>query len=293
MSRHIVIGASGLVGQHIMDVLQRREQEVAIGTYYQFALPDLHFLDIRDSKAVADLLSQFQPEVIYLPASLTDVDYCENHSMHSFEINVVGTCNVVKETNRIRAKLVFFSSDYLFDGLGGPYSEDDPAQPISEYGRHKLSSEHFVSIHSANYLIVRTTVVYGWEYQGKNFVQRLVAKLREGETVRVPTDQVGTPTYALNLAEAVIELVSRGLSGVYHIAGPQLASRYDFALAAANVFGLDAHLIQPVSTAQMNQTAPRPLAAGLRVDKATKLLNTRLIGYVEGLKTMALQEKSR
>jgi dTDP-4-dehydrorhamnose reductase len=286
MSVHLVIGASGLVGEHLLRCLRRNGQP-AIGTYYQHPRQGLYPLDLRDRQAIAELLRRFEPSIVYLPAALTNVGYCELHPEEAYEINVLGTCLVVHESNSIGARLVYFSSDYVFDGLNGPYSEVDPARPICEYGRQKLLCEHYIALHADNYLIVRTTVVYGWESQGKNFVQRLVKALRAGERVRVPKDQIGSPTYAPNLAEAVVELATAGATGLFHVVGPKLASRYDFAVAAAETFGLDTSLIEPVSTAELGQAAPRPLKAGMHIDKVQGVLQTRLIDYVEGLRMMA------
>jgi dTDP-4-dehydrorhamnose reductase len=195
---------------------------------------------------------------------------------------------VVQAVNEINAKIIFFSSDYVFDGVQGPYSEDDPAHPISEYGNQKLIGEHYIAFHSKNYLIIRTTVVYGWETQGKNFVQRLIKSLRDGERIRVPVDQIGNPTFAPNLAEAVIELATGGETGICNIVGSTLVSRYEFAVTIAKAFDLDPLLIVPVSTEELGQVAQRPLSAGLRVDKAQKILRTSLLGYLEGLRIMAV-----
>ena len=173
---------------------------------------------------------------VHLPAALTNVDFCETHSDSSYEINVLGAVNVVRSADHVDAKLVYFSSDYVFDGFNGPYAEVDPANPICEYGRHKLLSEHYVALHARRYLIVRTTVVYGWESQRKNFIVRLADRLRRGERVQIPMDQVGSPTFVSNLAEAVVELIALDVQGLFHLAGPQLVTRYDFAVAAARVF---------------------------------------------------------
>jgi dTDP-4-dehydrorhamnose reductase len=257
------------------------------GTGNERSSSGLKALDIRDPGAVERLFREFQPAVTYLSAAMTNVDRCETNPGESWAVNVAGTGNVVKACSSCGSRLVFVSSDYIFDGLSGPYAEDFPARPISEYGRQKLAGEHIVATQSANWVIVRTTVVYGWEAQGKNFVQRLVASLKAGQRVRVPKDQVGSPTYAPNLADAMAELGESGTGGVFNIAGPELASRHDFAVFAAGVFGLDAGLIDPVETGALGQAAPRPLKAGMLVGKAQSVLRTRLMGYREALPIMA------
>ncbi len=289
MNGHLVIGASGQVGEHLMRCLQGAGYPAA-GTYYPDPRPGLLPLDIRDQRTVAVLLDQIRPEIVYLPAALTNVDYCELHPDESYVTNVLGTCHVAREVERIGAKLVFFSSDYVFDGLDGPYAETDPVHPICEYGRQKVLGEHYVALHVSKYLIVRTTVVYGWESQGKNFVKRLIGSLGKGGSVRVPIDQVGSPTYAPNLADAVVEMSVAGVTGLYHIVGSKLANRYELAVEVAQAFQLNSSLIEPVTTPELQQVAPRPLRAGMRSDKAQNILQTHLVDYITGLKRMVAEE---
>ncbi len=288
MSRQLVIGASGQVGEHLIRALSASGLD-AVGTYYSHAIPGLRELDVRDTGNVHALIEMIRPEVIYVPASLTNVDYCELHPEEAYAANVVGVRNVVAATNEVGARLVFFSSDYVFDGKSGSYREDDLPAPICEYGRQKVLAEQHVSLQARDYLIVRTAVVYGWERQGKNFVYRLTDALRCGRTIQAPIDQVGSPTYAPNLARAVVELALSDASGVYHVAGPEQVNRYDFARVAAEVFGLDSRLIQPVATSELGQAAARPLNAGLAVEKAAERLTVELSGYRDGLRAMAAQ----
>lgn len=290
MSIHLVIGASGLVGENLLCAASDAGFEV-IGTYHSHPVPGMQRLDIRSQTEVQLLIAKVHPTVVYLPASLANVDHCELHPEEGYATNVLGVCKVVRAVNEVRAKLVYFSSDYIFDGKAGPYREDDPANPICEYGRQKLMAEHYIALHAHDYLIVRTTVVYGWERQGKNFVYRLLNTLRSGRVLRVPVDQIGNPTYAPNLAQTVVELVLSDARGVYHVVGPDRVNRYEFACEAAKVFGVDGSLIQAVPTSELGQPAPRPLNAGMVVEKAAARLTTPLMGYREGLRAMALEEE--
>lgn len=282
--RILVIGASGLVGTALMqEFCQVGETE---GTFNQYPTEALIPLDIGDADAVVTLMEKLTPQIILQPASLTNVDYCETHLQQAWRINVQGTRHVAQAAARLKAKHVFFSSDYIFDGTAGPYTEQDPPSPRSVYGQTKLTAEQLIRESVPDHLIIRTTVVYGWEHRGKNFVTRLLQNLQQGHDVRVPDDQIGSPTYVPNLAQAVRELVQEGKRGTYNLTGCQLAHRYDFALAVAHAFGLNGDLIRPVATAQLNQAAPRPLQGGLRIDKALRELKTPLFGYQEGLEAM-------
>jgi dTDP-4-dehydrorhamnose reductase len=290
MTSILVIGASGQVGEHLIHLLSGEPQLVT--TYRTHAVPGAEPLDISHPAQVHDLFERLHPSVVFLPAAMTNVDFCETNPGSSYRTNVNGVKNVVEASNHVRARLIYFSTDYIFDGVAGPYAEEDLANPISEYGRQKLIAEHHIASTSSDYLIFRTTVVYGWERQGKNFVYRLVKSLREGTPIRVPMDQVGTPTYAPELAEAGIQLSRTTARGVINVAGSNCISRYEFALEAARVFQLPEQLILPVTTKELNQLGRRPLVAGLKTEKAKTLLGRALLSSSEGLRQMS-KEKGR
>jgi dTDP-4-dehydrorhamnose reductase len=282
--RILVIGASGLVGTALIERLGQLGETT--GTFHLYPEEGLTALDISDREAVDAVIDNASPDVVCQPAALTHVDYCESHPDEARRINVEGTRALATAARRVGARYVYFSSDYVFDGTAGPYSEDDAPCPTSVYGHTKLAGEEIVRDIVADHLIIRTTVVYGWERRGKNFVMRLMRELGNGEVQRVPADQIGSPTYAGSLAAAVGELLQREKAGTYNIAGCQLVDRYHFALAVARAFGLREDLLVPVTTAELGQDAPRPLRAGLKVDKATRELTTPLLGYDAGLEAM-------
>lgn len=289
MNIHLIIGASGQVGQHLVNTLKGAAYDV-IGTYYTHPVPGMEPLDIRSRIDGQSLILKVRPVVVYLPASLTNVDYCELHPEEGYSSNVIGVYNIVNAVNAIKAKLIYFSSDYIFAGNAGPYCEEDPANPICEYGRQKLMAEHYIALHAYSYLIVRTTVVYGWEFLGKNFVCGLLDTLSKGRVLKAPVDQIGSPTYAPNLAQAVVELATSDAQGIFHVAGPDRISRFEFACEAATIFGLDSRLIKAVGTRELRQIAPRPLNAGMVVEKAANKLSIPLMGYRDGLKAMAKEK---
>jgi dTDP-4-dehydrorhamnose reductase len=283
VSRLLVIGASGQVGHHLMQAAG----DEAVGTYHATPVAGLRQLDVRDADAVDVVMRDVTPEWVLLPASATNVDRCEAEPGPAYEVNVRGVANVARAATRHGARVAYFSSDYVFDGAAGPYGEDEPPRPICEYGRQKVLAEHVVLQSAPHALILRTTVVYGWEPQGKNFLYRLLAHLERGEPIRVPADQVGSPTYAPGLARATLGLVERGCEGVWNLVGGRLAGRDEFAREAAVAFGGDPGLVVGVTTAELGQAAPRPLRAGLRIDRARPLVGADLPGYPDGLRLMA------
>ncbi|MEW6608085.1 MAG: dTDP-4-dehydrorhamnose reductase [bacterium] len=285
----LIIGASGFVGSLLYEILSK-ENEV-IGTSYpqQQVRDELQYLDITDREGVERLIREIKPSVIILAAALTYVDYCEDHQKEAFEINVLGTTDVALMAKEIGAKLVFFSTEYVFDGKAGPYSELDLPNPISYYGQTKLEAERAIIDNLDDYLIIRTTVVYGYDRDGKNFIMQLIRKSRNGETMNVPVDQIGSPTFRDNLVEATIELIQSDKRGIYNVVGCEVMNRFEFAILSAEILGLNKSLIVPKTTLELGQKAPRPLKAGLKIDKVQNEIKTKLLSPKEGLEIVQRQ----
>lgn len=256
----LVIGASGLVG----GALLRAIGSDATGTYRDRPAPGLRHLDVRDALELDAALADVAPSIVFFPAADPNVDWCEMHPAEAHAANVDIALRALAQTRAAGARFVFFSTDYVFDGEAGPYREDAPVWPLSVYARHKLEVEEQVL--GAGGTVIRTTTVFGAEQPpGKNFVLRLVARLRAGEMATIPRDQLSTPTWSDELARASVAVAERG--GVWHVAGPDLLARHEFARLVANVFGLDPSLIRPIPTSQLQQAARRPMRAGLLSEK--------------------------
>lgn len=242
--------------------LMRELGESATGTFLTRPLPALLQLDARDASAVARALNETEADVIFVPAAEPNVDWCEQHPADARDRNIGPVRGVLAAASG--QKIVAFSSDYVFDGADGPYGEASIRRPLSTYGRIKAELEELLL--SAGQTVVRTTTVFGEEvHPAKNFVLRLVSTLRMGQRVRIPSDQISTPTYAPDLAAAVVRVAGRG--GVWHIAGPDIMSRSDLAYRVADAFSVDSSLIDPTPTAALGQPAVRPLRAGLLVNQ--------------------------
>jgi dTDP-4-dehydrorhamnose reductase len=285
----VVLGASGLIGSHLLRVGRQKGVPI-VGTSFRQRLVDLRPLDITDPVDVSGLLRSTKPGVIFFPAANPNVDLCETDPEGTRRINVDPVQAVADIAAELGSRIVFYSSDYVFDGQNGPYAEDDLTNPICEYGRQKLAAEEILrECVPDQHLILRVTVVYGWENQGKNFVSRLVRTLREGQSMRVPNDQIGSPTLVDDIAEASWSLAELSAGGTLHLAGPNLLDRFSFARQTAQVFGLDAELVKPVTTAELAQAAARPLRAGMISEKAENHLNRGLVGVSDGLARLKAQ----
>ena len=287
---HLVIGASGQVGGALLQELERRNLQ-CLGTYHSHKPPHGNFtkLDLNQAVSISALIAKERPLYIYVPASYTNVDGCEEDPDFSYAANVKGVQTIAAAAHAHKAKLIYFSSDYVFDGEHGPYDEQEPVSPISVYGRHKVEAEQAAMTETEDSaLIVRTTVVFGMEWQQKNFVLRLIRSLSDGKEIAVPEDQIGSPTLNSALAHTTVELALGDQTGIFNVAGEELCSRYELALAVAEIFQLDDGLIVPITTEFLDQKAKRPLNAGLKVDKVREVLgrNAQLTGYKEALEEL-------
>ncbi|VVB92213.1 GDP-L-fucose synthase [uncultured archaeon] len=282
--RIFIAGGSGFIGNILLDYFSKEHE--THGSFYANPAPGLTYFDMADRENVKKTITRLKPDVIIHPAFNSNVEYCEENPKETWHMNVEGSKNVIEAARDIGSKFVFFSSDYVFDGSNGPYSEEDAPNPINEYGKQKLAVENIINDYLSDHLIIRTTVVYGWEIAGKNFCIRLIKNLKENKSMKVPFDQIGSPTYALNMVQAVKDLVETDKRGIYHVVGSDLMDRYTFARNVAEVFELDECFLIPVSTSELRQKARRPLHAGMKNDKVQKEISTKLMGVKDGLEEM-------
>ncbi len=257
-----------------------------MGTCLSRPGPGLVPLDIRDVRGVREEFYRWRPAWVIHTAAKAGVDDCEIDREGAYELNVTGTRNVAMATGEVGAKLAFISTDYVFDGNSGPYSEDDRPSPINYYGWTKLRGEEVVAKSSTDSLILRTSWVYSCEKERVNFVSGLIESNRQGRAFMAPHDQYGTPISSHNLAEAGLDLIQGEARGVYHLAGTRFIDRYSFSLLAADLLGLNRDLISSVPSGKLRQAAPRPRRAGLKVEKALGRLKVKLASPEEGLKIL-------
>lgn len=270
--RAAVIGGSGQIGGWLLRALADRGHE-AFGTYATAPSPGLVHLDAADGQGAASWLRGLAPDVVFYPAGFTWVDGCERDPARARASNREQPLNLARASAEVGARFVYFSTDYVFDGEAGPYAEADATHPLSEYGRAKLDAEVALAKELGEaQLTARTSWVFGPERQGKNFAYQLVRSLREGKALPCPSDQASSPSYGPDVAMAAVQLAERGVSGLIHVAGPEVLDRVAFARAIAVAFGLDPGLIISRTTAELGQTTPRPLVGGLLTPRLDALL---------------------
>ena len=209
--------------------------------------------------------------------AISNVDLCEENKELAWKINVEGTKQIAELSREHKAFLIYVSTDYVFSGKKGMYIETDETEPVNYYGKTKLEGEKIVCNLMSEWCIARPSVMYGsFPVVGKiNFVLWVLEKLRKNEQIKIITDQCISPTFNTNLAEMLIEVAQRRLTGIYHLAGATPISRYAFACLLAEKFGLDKSLVKPATSKDMNWRAKRPKNTSLIVDKASRTLSKK------------------
>lgn len=261
--RAVVIGGSGQIGSWLLSVLAERGHHVS-GTFATVGFPGLVKLDSADLDASASWVRAQKPDVVFYPAGFTWVDECERDPARCRAANLTQPLNLARAAADGGARFVYFSTDYVFDGVDGPYEETAALNPLSEYGRAKHEAElALTEALGEKALILRTTWVYGPERQGKNFAYQLVKTLGSGKPMNCPSDQISSPSYGPDVALATVLLAEQGRSGIAHVSNPEVFNRVEFAREVARAFGLDPGLIVGKTTRELGQTAARPLHSGL------------------------------
>lgn len=301
MKRILVIGCTGLVGSRLMSLAEKNGFE-AFGTHHvrKSKFSNSVDLDITDPRATLELVNRVRPKAVINTAAVTNVDYCETHSEEAQRTNVQGVNNLAKASQAANCRLVQVSTDFVFDGRSGHYTEQDTPNPVQVYGRTKLEAERVVST-LPSFAIARPSVIYGWSPPlesgpsgsegGKpmNFAMFVIDKLQKNEQVRAVRDQYSSPTFADNLAAVLLRLAGLAENGLFHTAGHSCLSRFEFATKIADIFGYEKSRIQPVFSSEFKQVAERPKNSCLNVETAERKVGMRLFTAEEGIREMKKQ----
>lgn len=274
----LVVGSKGMLGQDLLALLGERGRGV-----------DLPEIDITDMVSVQKILTALKPKVVVNCAAYTDVDGCETNAETAMQVNAEGVAFLAMITREIGAKLVQISTDYVFDGSkGSPYNEDDLQKPLNIYGESKLAGELNVDINPDN-LLIRTQWLYG--INGKNFVETMLKLAKEKDELSVVDDQIGSPTWTMDLARGIIALIDKDCRDVYHFANSGNTSWNGFAKAIFEESGIPVKL-HSMTTEQLNRPARRPLHSTLDCSKLVEDTGFNPQPWREALKQyLALRNK--
>jgi dTDP-4-dehydrorhamnose reductase len=292
----LLTGANGLLGQHLLQLILKETDCMvfAVGkgncrTEFLHNKRLQYFsLDITDAVAASRLYLEQQPGIIIHAAAITQVDDCESDKVKCWNTNVTATRFLIEAAKKLNAFFVYVSTDFVFDGEKGNYSETDLTGPVNYYGSSKLAAENAVIDSGLNAAIVRTCLVYGNLVNGSrtNFISWVKENLQEGKTIKVVNDQYRTPTYIEDLAKGILLVAEKRAKGIFHISGEEVLTPYEMAMLTADFLSLDKSLVEKVDASSFTQTAKRPAKTGFVITKAKNELGYQPINFNGGLKKM-------
>jgi dTDP-4-dehydrorhamnose reductase len=289
--RIAITGASGLLGNALVLEAQRRGYGV-IGFYHSVSLGnpgiDAKRLDIRDTDGARDALSTAGPDVVLHAAAETRVDWCENHPDEAGEVNIEASGNLARIAAQLGCGFVYISTDSVFDGSRGDYKETDIALPVNVYARTKLKGEEAVLRALPQSLVVRTNFYgRGTQHHRQGLLEWILHELRAGRSMPGFTDVIFSPLYVDDAARLSFDLIERKASGIFHVAGSEATSKYEFARNVAFAFGYDPAAVEGVPLSGRPMRARRPLNTSLNTEKIRYLLGFSTPNLLEGLMAVA------
>ena len=296
--RILITGSNGLLGQKLVAALRDDAEveliatsrgadrtPVGLGARY-------HTMDITVAEAVDAVFDAVEPEVVIHTAAMTNVDACELDPVACRSQNVTATANLLAAAKRHGSHFIHLSTDFIFDGEAGPYSETDAPAPLSIYGQSKLESERLVmNAGLPGWAIARTIIVYGIAegLSRSNVVLWAKGALEKGQPINVVDDQWRMPTLAEDLADGCIRIAKRRATGIYHLSGPDGMSILELVMRVGRFFGLDTTVVSPIKSESLGQPAKRPPRTGFVLDKARKELAYAPHGFEQGLAVLSKQ----
>lgn len=292
----LVTGANGLLGQYLIKLLAdtTMHEVVASGkgpcriSFLPSERVNYFPLDITDGIETLSFVTLHKPDIIIHTAATTQIDECEANPIACWNTNVTATRFLISAAKNIASHFIYISTDFVFDGLDGPYDEAAVPSPINYYGSTKVAAEKSVMESDLHWCIIRTVLVYGNIVTGNrnNIISWVIKSLKEDKKIQVVSDQWRTPTYAEDLAKGILLAIEKNAKGIYHISGEDMLSPYDMAMATADWIEADKSLIEKVDKSLFTQPAKRPAKTGFIIEKAKRELGFQPVSLKEGLGKM-------
>jgi dTDP-4-dehydrorhamnose reductase len=286
--RILVFGSNGMLGHRTISFFAKNTNiellcsSIERESYYN----DLNYIqaDITNRDEVKRVVFNFYPDVVINAAAFTNVDKSESQRELAWKVNVKAVEYISEMAHTIDAHLIHFSTDYIFDGLNGPYSENDRPNPLCYYGRTKLASENVLKMRGTDFTILRTNVLYGTAPHGRlDFVRWVIEELNNNRELKIVTDQFNNPNFIDDLVQAISKVIEFKKYGIYNIGGKEFLNRYDFTMKICEFFNLKKSFVKPILTKELHQPARRPLKGGLVTIKAESELGYQPISIKDSL----------
>lgn len=291
----LITGSNGLLGQKLIEALKNQHEVLATSIGDCIISDTTGFLyqslDITDRNSISNTFENFNPDVVINTAAMTDVDGCEEKKELCDKVNVAAVAYLRDECEKYKAHLIHISTDFIFDGEDGPYSETDEPNPLSYYGLSKLKSEQLLYDSTINWTILRTIILYGTaeNLQRNNIVLWGRKALKEGKPLNIIDDQFRSPTLAEDLAKACVLAIEKQATGIFNASGKDFMSIFEMIERMADFYNCDKSNINRISSETLNQKAKRPPKTGFILTKSKEELGYEPHSFEEGLKLLEQQ----
>jgi len=274
--KFLVTGSAGLIGSQVIKDLTKQNHIVYSCYHYEKPIHGIPLkLDLTDNEKIIQTLQETKPDRIIHLAAMTDVNLCETEKELATLLNVNATKILAKESAKQNIFFVYVSTDYVFDGIQGMKKENDTTNPLGFYGKSKLEGELSLNDLASGWCIARTSTPFGIHNTKKSFPLWIKENLESKKEIPVLIDQFTSPTYVPNLSKMLIEVATREITGIIHLAGASRISRYELAELISDRLNLDKSLLKPTKIDEMNWKAQRPKDSSLDVLLATEILNEK------------------
>ena len=292
----LITGVSGLLGSYLVKTVP---DDISLhGTWLTtVTIPNGHLsthrLDITKRDEVSAIFEKCKPDIVIHCAAMGSVDYCQNHWQEAYVVNVKGTQNILDMASYNNTKVVFISTNAVYDGENAPYSPESPKMPVNMYGRMKAESEMAVlESFCSEYLIIRPIMLYGWAPHGArgNWATIVLDNITRGKEIMIVDDTITQPTYAWDCASVIWKLLELGETGMYNIGGQDTMTLCDFARKVAKRFGLNQDRVVSIKSENLENLAPRPRNTTYCLDKLLEK-GIKTMGVMEGLSAMREESK--
>jgi len=273
----LITGSNGLLGMQLRCLLEKNDFSVIASGIGSDRLTNHNHiyieLDVTSSERCEYILNTYQPDIIVNAAAMTDVDKCEKEKERCLEVNSDSIDAFIPYLKKNNTHYIQISTDFIFNGEKGPYIETDDCDPINFYGFSKLEAEKKITTNNLKYTILRTSLIYGMDNDGNNFLMWVRKNLMDNVELNIVDDQYRTPTYVLDLSAAILEIVKHKKYGTYHISGGENLSIFEIVCNIAKHYKLSISLVNRIKSSELNQIAKRPSRSGLKIKKAIENFN--------------------
>ena len=291
MIKTAIIGASGFIGSHLINRYRSKYSD-CIGTSFSSEIKNLLKFDLRDPKIEPLDLERTGHKAVIIASYKTNISYCENEPRKAYEVNVEGILRLIKNLSQTSLKIIFLSSEYIFDGTQGKYRDDHPGAPNAAYGKHKKIIEDEIKSLTDNFLVLRLSKIYGLTKGDKTLLDEVASLLNQEKEVLAASDQYFNPTFINDLIKAIMDIQEKDLKGYINVCAPEIWSRFEMYAQLAKFMSKNVNLIKKIKLYDIPIMKGRPLNTSMVCNRLSQETQSKFISLKDAMKKVASNYKN-